>query len=85
MATLVKAAVALHNFLGPDVQDCPRKKHPGTVEDAKLLRLPPCRAYYGATAAEMRDQFCNYFNGSGALAWQDEFPYCNIEKFRQKS
>ena len=85
---IVLACCALHNFLGDKTPDCPHPGSVDieNLEEGKIYergwrsehREMPLVSISGSnnftkSSKEIRDGFCNYFNTTGAVPWQEKF------------
>ncbi len=82
---IIKAAVCLHNYLKIEEggEYCPNGlvdweengvNHAGSWRNSQCGGLIPIQQtssnMYGKDPAKIRDQYCQYFNSSGAVSWQ---------------
>lgn len=68
----VKAACVLHNYLGVSTTPMENAQCDGPEQsDGTFFDLKTTRARHGVRAEYVRQTLCDYFNGPGAVHWQD--------------
>lgn len=80
VASLLKAACVLHNFLNAEPADVP-ETGVGNTEQT-IFPMLPCKVRYNSKAAHVRDELRTYFSGAGAIPWQSESSFVTTKKYK---
>ena len=83
---ITNACVALHNFLltRNDAQYC--NKHPSDNEGVTLSRLAQQGSNHSpSNARDIREEYSDYFNTSGAVEWQWKIPFKTVSDMCHKN
>ncbi|KAH6932646.1 hypothetical protein HPB50_008230 [Hyalomma asiaticum] len=84
VATFVSAACALHNFLGLDAGAGTTEQSSESVLQDTFFPVQPVRgSRFKGAASALRDGLCDYFNGEGAVPWQDDKAFADPTKHRR--
>ncbi|KAM7309617.1 uncharacterized protein ISCGN_006618 [Ixodes scapularis] len=80
---IVNAACVLHNFLSNDV--LPQQPSRADAENERRGRptffsFPASRGRASTFGAAVREDMCGFFNGRGAVSWQREAAYVELDK-----
>ncbi|KAK8759055.1 hypothetical protein V5799_003314 [Amblyomma americanum] len=79
---MVEAACVIHNILKGHHLERPESINTGENPQA-FFALQPCRSRPSSLAAAVRERLCDYFNGDGAVSWQNTRAGVDISNLRR--